>query len=116
VFARNDYMAIGAMHAVHTLGLSIPGDVAVAGFDNIPLAAFTAPPLTAVEQPIAQQGEETARFPLERIRGRSQDRAATMECRLIVRQSTDLRVALVTPIEWKRQMRAGRKREGDEAD
>lgn len=92
IFARNDFTAIGAMHAAHTLGLSIPDDVAIAGFDNIPLAAFTMPPLTTVEQPIAQQGEEAARFLLERIRGRSQDRTATMECRLIVRQSTDLRL------------------------
>jgi DNA-binding LacI/PurR family transcriptional regulator len=92
IFARNDFTAIGAMHAAHTLGLSIPGDIAIAGFDNIPLAAFTTPPLTTVEQPIAQQGQEAARFLLERIRGRSQDCAATMECRLIVRQSTDLKL------------------------
>jgi DNA-binding LacI/PurR family transcriptional regulator len=92
IFARNDFTAIGAMHAAHTLGLSIPGDIAIAGFDNIPLAAFTTPPLTTVEQPIAQQGQEAARFLLERIRGRSQDCAAIMECRLIVRQSTDLKL------------------------
>lgn len=92
IFARNDFTAIGAMHAAHTLGLSIPTDIAIAGFDNIPLSAFTMPPLTTVEQPIAQQGEEAARFLLERIRGRVQDREATMECRLIVRESTDLRL------------------------
>lgn len=93
IFARNDFTAIGAMHAAHTLGMKIPGDIAIAGFDNIPLAAFTTPPLTTVEQPISQQGEEAARFLLERIRGqRTQDRAATMECRLIVRQSTDLKL------------------------
>lgn len=94
VFARNDFAAIGAIHAAHTLGLDIPGDIAIAGFDNIPLAAFTMPPLTTVEQPIAQQGREAAQFLIERIQGRSsQDRAATMECRLIVRQSTDQALA-----------------------
>ena len=94
IFARNDFAAIGAMHAAHTLGLSIPEDMAVAGFDNIPLAAFTMPPLTTVEQPITQQGQEAARFLLERIQGRSsQDRTAMMECRLIVRQSTDQTLA-----------------------
>jgi DNA-binding LacI/PurR family transcriptional regulator len=94
VFARNDFAAIGAMHAAHTLRLSIPGDIAIAGFDNIPLAAFTMPPLTTVEQPIAQQGQTAARFLIERIQGRStQDRTATMECRLIVRQSTDKTLA-----------------------
>jgi DNA-binding LacI/PurR family transcriptional regulator len=90
IFARNDFAAIGAMHAAHTLGLNIPQDIAIAGFDNIPLSAFTTPPLTTVEQPIAQQGQEAARFLLDRIQGRSShDRSATMECRLIVRQSTD---------------------------
>lgn len=94
IFARNDFAAIGAMHAAHTLGLSIPGDMAIAGFDNIPLAAFTAPPLTTVEQPIAQQGQAAAQFLIARIQGKAkQDRRATMECRLIVRQSTDSTLA-----------------------
>jgi len=95
IFARNDFTAIGAMHAAHALGLSVPNDIAVAGFDNIPLSAFTTPPLTTVEQPIAQQGGEAAHFLLERIRGRLEDRSATMECRLIVRQSTDKTVPLL---------------------
>jgi DNA-binding LacI/PurR family transcriptional regulator len=90
VFARNDYTAIGAMHAARTLGLSIPGDLAIAGFDNIPLAAFTAPPLTTVEQPIAQQGREAAQFLLQRMRGdESRAHMSILKCRLIVRQSTD---------------------------
>lgn len=94
IFARNDFAAIGAMHAAHTLGLKIPANVAIAGFDNIPLAAFTMPPLTTVEQPIAQQGTQAARFLLDRIRGESsQDRTAMMECRLIARQSTDMRLS-----------------------
>jgi LacI family transcriptional regulator len=48
IFARNDFTAIGAMRAAHTLGMHVPDDVAIAGFDNIPLAAFTTPPLTTV--------------------------------------------------------------------
>jgi DNA-binding LacI/PurR family transcriptional regulator len=96
VFARNDFTAIGAMHAARTLGLSIPEDLAIAGFDNIPLAAFTAPPLTTVEQPIARQGIEAARFLLERIRGEVRSsRSSIMECRLIVRQSTDPEAGVV---------------------
>jgi DNA-binding LacI/PurR family transcriptional regulator len=95
IFARNDFTAIGAMHAARTLGLSIPSDIAIAGFDNIPLAAFTAPPLTTVEQPIGLQGEAAARFLLDRIHGTSaRVRTATMDCRLIVRQSTDVNAAV----------------------
>lgn len=90
VFARNDFAAIGALRAAHLLGLSVPEDVAIAGFDNIPLAAFTTPPLTTVEQPIIQQGAEAARFLLERIEGRYHGRARSivMGCRLVVRDST----------------------------
>ena len=48
VFAANDEMAIGAMHALHEAGRSVPGEVSVVGFDDIPVAAHTWPPLTTV--------------------------------------------------------------------
>lgn len=48
IFAANDEMAIGAIHALHEAGRSVPGDVSVAGFDDIPLAAHVWPPLTTV--------------------------------------------------------------------
>ncbi|WP_263410332.1 LacI family DNA-binding transcriptional regulator [Terriglobus tenax] len=90
-FARNDFTALGAMHAARTLGLRIPHDIAIAGFDNIPLAAFAAPPLTTVEQPIHAQGEQAARFLLERIEQPDLPaRNAMMACRLIVRESSVL--------------------------
>lgn len=91
VFARNDFAAIGALRAAHQLGLSIPGDIAIAGFDNIPLAAFTTPPLTTADQSIRQQGVAAARFLLERITCKSSiaRRRECMPCRLIIRESTD---------------------------
>ncbi len=90
VFARNDFTAIGAMRAAHTLGLRVPDDLAVAGFDNIPLAAFTTPPLTTVAQPITEQGAAAARFLLDRITATSPGASTkvSMDCRLIVRGST----------------------------
>jgi DNA-binding LacI/PurR family transcriptional regulator len=90
VFARNDYTAIGALRAAHELGLRIPRDIAIAGFDNVPLAAYTTPPLTTVEQPIAEQGRKAAEFLIERIEGRApaQTRDLCFDCRLIVRAST----------------------------
>jgi DNA-binding LacI/PurR family transcriptional regulator len=90
VFARNDFAAIGALRAAHKLGLRVPQDVAIAGFDNIPLAAFTTPPLTTVEQPIAQQGSLAAKFLLDRIEKRytGTARRRCMPCSLIVREST----------------------------
>ncbi len=90
VFARNDVTAIGAMHAVHTLGLNVPDDFAVAGFDDIPLAAYTTPPLTTVRQPIVEQGRLAAEMLLDRIEGRLKGapKLHTMECQLVVRAST----------------------------
>jgi DNA-binding LacI/PurR family transcriptional regulator len=90
VFARNDFTAIGALQAAHKLGLSVPGDIAIAGFDNIPLAAFTIPPLTTVEQPIKEQGIAAARFLLDRITSNVSPKRQSlcMPCNLIVREST----------------------------
>jgi DNA-binding LacI/PurR family transcriptional regulator len=42
------------LHAAHSLGLAIPADVSIVGFDDIPLASFTAPPLTTVHNPITE--------------------------------------------------------------
>jgi DNA-binding LacI/PurR family transcriptional regulator len=50
VFVSNDQMALGLMHAFTEAGLSVPGDVSIVGFDDIPEAAFFAPPLTTVRQ------------------------------------------------------------------
>jgi DNA-binding LacI/PurR family transcriptional regulator len=90
IFARNDYTAIGALHAAQELGLSVPGDLAVASFDNIPLSAFTTPPLTTVAQPIGEQGRCAAQFLLDRIEGRVKGprREVCLDCHLVVRAST----------------------------
>ena len=90
VFARNDFTAIGALRAAYELGLRIPEDIAVAGFDNIPLAAYTSPPLTTVAQPIREQGELAAHMLVQAIEGESgsSSRQHIMPCELIVRQST----------------------------
>jgi DNA-binding LacI/PurR family transcriptional regulator len=93
VFARNDFAAIGALRAAQKLGLRVPEDIAIAGFDNIPLAAFTTPPLTTVEQPIAQQGSAAARFLLDRIEKRyvGSARRLCLPCNVVVRESTVVR-------------------------
>ena len=57
IFAANDSMAIGALCALRDAGVDVPGDVAVAGFDDIPIARYTSPPLTSVHVPITQLGE-----------------------------------------------------------
>jgi DNA-binding LacI/PurR family transcriptional regulator len=61
VVAANDRMALGAMHVLRERGLRIPEDVAVTGFDDIEEAAWLAPPLTSVHQPLDEMGRLAVR-------------------------------------------------------
>ncbi|MBP6824854.1 MAG: LacI family DNA-binding transcriptional regulator [Acidobacteria bacterium] len=89
VFARNDFTAIGAMCALHDEGLAVPDDVSIVGFDNVPLAAYTSPPLTTVDQPTVEQGRQAASLLLERIEGKLRERKEiNLNCHLIIRHST----------------------------
>lgn len=90
VFARNDFTAVGAMTAIKEAGLSIPQDIAIVGFDDIPLAVHTVPALTTVRQPMRLQGQLAAEMLLRRIG--SDDAVERSErvlnCELIIREST----------------------------
>ena len=92
MFARNDYTAIGALQALKEAGLRTPDDVAVAGFDDIPLAAAMSPSLTTVSQPTDDEGRFASEFLFERIErsgaGETARRKILLECNLIVRAST----------------------------
>jgi LacI family transcriptional regulator len=67
VFAANDQMAIDAMMAIRERDLCIPEDIAVVGFDDIPMASYVSPPLTTVHQPVYELGWHAARMALEII-------------------------------------------------
>ena len=67
VFAGNDSMAIGLLAAFQEAGVRVPRDVAVAGFDDIPIARFTTPALSTVRVPIAELGSKATRRLLERL-------------------------------------------------
>lgn len=69
IFAHNDLSATGAMQAVLDSGRRIPQDVAIVGFDDIPLAAHTQPPLSTVHQPLREMGEAAARMLLAHFEG-----------------------------------------------
>jgi DNA-binding LacI/PurR family transcriptional regulator len=69
VFACNDLMAIGAIEAAKQLGLRVPGDVAVVGFDDIPAASWVCPRLTTVAQHPSEMGTLLAEALFQRIRG-----------------------------------------------
>jgi LacI family transcriptional regulator len=89
VFAHNDLSAAGAIKAAHEAGLDVPRDVAVVGFDDIPLAAHTDPPLTTVHQPLRQMGETAARMLMTFFAGTPlPDTPNVIPTSLIVRAST----------------------------
>jgi len=67
VFAANDQMAFGAMAAIHENGLCVPGDIALAGFDDIEMARYVQPPLTTVHQDIHGQGQFAVRMLIARV-------------------------------------------------
>lgn len=96
LFVANDLMAIGALAALRDLGRTVPGDVAVVGFDDIDLAAVADPPLTTVRQRTIDQGRTMVRLLLDLLaggpatRGESRDGAASsilLSVDLIKRQS-----------------------------
>jgi LacI family transcriptional regulator len=89
VFAANDVMAMGAMAAIHAAGLQVPGDIAVMGFDDIPLARQLNPPLTTVRQFQRQLGRRAAELLLERLAGvyAGPGRSQEMPYEIVVRAS-----------------------------
>jgi LacI family transcriptional regulator len=88
IFALNDGMAIGAMEAVREVGLDIPGDISIVGFDDIPQASITYPKLTTVRQPLEQMGRVAVKLLLEQVKNPGNLRQQTMlETQLIIRDS-----------------------------
>jgi DNA-binding LacI/PurR family transcriptional regulator len=89
VFAANDQMALGVLRAFHERGRSIPGDVSIAGFDDIPDSASYLPPLTTVHQDFAEVGRRCVQALLRQIR-KDPDGPGTVlvPTRLVVRDST----------------------------
>ncbi|RIJ76708.1 LacI family transcriptional regulator [Nakamurella silvestris] len=85
LFAANDLMALGAMSAIGESGRSVPGDVAVVGFDDTPLAAQTRPALTTVRQPIAELGRAMAQCLLDRIAGSGRSEPVIVQTEIVHR-------------------------------
>ena len=87
IFAASDLIAIGAMHALTDAGLSVPGDVAIVGFDDIPAASRASPPLTTISQDIQGAGERLVEALMAQIEGREVP-ATRLPANLIERAST----------------------------
>jgi DNA-binding LacI/PurR family transcriptional regulator len=88
VLAMSDMAAIGVMSAAQASGLGVPGDLSVVGFDDIPLSAWTNPPLTTVRQPIVEKGRIAARLLIQRMKGKAVESPTPLSTSLVVRSST----------------------------
>lgn len=89
VFAANDAMAIGALRAFREAGLRVPDDVAVAGFDDVPVARYVSPALSSVHVAISQMGARAVELALRALAaGEDHARhAQTLPTRLVPRES-----------------------------
>jgi DNA-binding LacI/PurR family transcriptional regulator len=88
VFAANDQMALGLLHAFVERGISVPGDVSVVGFDDIAEAAHFIPPLTTIRQDFIELGRQIMATLLTLIEGAEVAQPVHTEPELIIRQST----------------------------
>ena len=95
IITANDNMAIGAYRAIHEMGLSIPGDIAVASFNDISVAQFLNPPLTTVHLAAEEIGETAVELLLEQVGGRDLRK----------------RVTLATDVRWRGSTAAPRSRD-----
>jgi len=82
-----DQLAIGAVQSAHSLGLDVPADLSVIGFDDIPRATTWEPQLTTVRQPLVDKGRLAARLLLDAVDG-AKPRRLDLPVELVVRQST----------------------------
>ncbi|SSC23951.1 transcriptional regulator, LacI family, partial [Klenkia terrae] len=87
LFAGNDQMALGLMVALHEQGLTVPGDVSVVGFDDVPGAPYFSPPLTTVRQDFAELGRRGVQLVLARLAGEDCE-PDQVQPLLLVRRST----------------------------
>jgi LacI family transcriptional regulator len=67
ILAANDVTAIGVVNGLQRMGVSVPDDIAVVGFDDLEIATYIRPALTTIRQPIRRMGEEAVKLLLERI-------------------------------------------------
>jgi LacI family transcriptional regulator len=89
VFAASDQMALGVYEAVRKRGLRVPEDVSVVGFDDLPQACWSSPPLTTVRQPLAEMGMLGVRTVLRLLNGEHLESAKVeLATEVVVREST----------------------------
>jgi len=88
IFSASDAMALGALHAIHDAGLTVPHDIAIVSFDDLPPATIARPQLTTVHQPVHAFGVKAVEMLLDVIKnGSTPPRRIIMDTHLVIRES-----------------------------
>jgi len=88
VFAANDIQAIGALSECRDAGLSVPRDISIMGFDDLPVAEFVCPKLTTIRVPGQRMGHVAATRLMEMIGGNTNSESEVLPVELVLRETT----------------------------
>ena len=88
ILAGNDLMAFGALRRLREDGVSVPGEVSVAGFDDIEFAGYASVPLTTVRVPLADLGRAGAQLAMDLLEGETAATVPPLPPELVIREST----------------------------
>jgi len=107
IFAVSDVLAIGAVKAIKSLGLSVPEDVSVMGFDNIYFSSMYSPSISTVSQPAYQIGEKAMELLIDMMKGEKKlDQHILLDHHLIIRESTaclrQMDIHFASTLAWHR--------------
>ena len=90
IFAASDHIALGVLRACHERGLSVPGELSIVGFDDLPESAFCWPPLTTIRQDFQAIGERAIALMLAALGASETSVAEKLKPELVVRESTSV--------------------------
>lgn len=85
ILCGNDVLAIGAIAKAREMGLAVPGDVSITGFDDLEIARFTSPPLTTVRAPHQEMGREAARVLVQMVGGEMPEAIPLLNTEIVLR-------------------------------
>jgi LacI family transcriptional regulator len=89
VMCGNDVLAVGALRRAREMGLSVPGDVSITGFDDLELARIVTPALTTVHVPHRKMGREAARELVKMVEKKSLGTSTELDSWIVIRESLD---------------------------
>jgi DNA-binding LacI/PurR family transcriptional regulator len=87
IFAANDGMALGALEALRERRITVPQDITLVGFDDIPEASLVSPKLTTVRQPLYEQGQRAVQIALDLLNGQLHPEPVILQTEFVARQS-----------------------------